>query len=85
MPHKGKKKGQFLNAFTMSQNPQWFSENTDQFYQMCKASHTEPPQLTAEPARIQPGSKDGVGMRMTTGFEMLILLPVFSLITETVF
>lgn len=53
------KEVQFLNAFTMSQNRQWFTENTDRFYRVCGASHTEPPQLTGEPARSQPGSRGG--------------------------
>lgn len=53
------KESQFLNAFTMSQNLQWWIENTAGFYQKCKALHTEPPQLPEEPATARPRSRGG--------------------------
>lgn len=69
----------------MSQNLQQFTKNTDGFYQMCKASHTEPPQLTGNQPELGQVAEEEAVMKMTTGFEMVIWLPVFSLITETVF
>lgn len=51
----------------------------------CAKPHTEPPQLTGNQPELGQVAEEEAVMRMTTGFEMVIWLPVFSLITETVF
>lgn len=69
----------------MSQNLQWFSENTNQLYSDGKGCTQNLTNSQDQPAKLNQVAVEHLDTGVMTGFEMLILLPVFFLITETMF